>query len=749
MSEFNNLNIIIIIALSYTVWIVFLFVMMYKFGLIGLIFGIILPPIFGFLNFPVQTATTLVSFTYLAIIIYVMLRLYILYFNKNYPPQIKNIPLKMIALSKENMDSYIQSLNTLEKLSKLLQDIKSLDISKRQDGFYNERSHDGKEANKHWQNLKNSIRAVKRELEDITEKQIEYLYKWTDIQEIRNYAHSLFISFIGAIFILLISNLFYRPLFIVLIQRFIIKNSQIKLLYFLNNSYSSMFELSGLITIFFLPIAIIIVNYFKSPYKKEYGQLKKLLEDLNKNKISCPNDDNITSIEHSTSYDFDRVKKLIDSGEDINKVDSSNNFSELHYASMKGKKEVVEFLIEHGANIDLQGYKKWTPLYRAIVDNQPKIAMLLIEKGANVNLKDSDGWIPLHRAIKDNHLDIAKKLIEHGADINAQNNIGWTPLHRAIADNHFDFTKYLMSKGANINLQNNAGQSPLDLQHKNMFNYKFKMKINWAAAKVLILVGTAIGYIAINDISDNNSSKQKYQIISAEINKKAQSTDANNKNLGENLVNNIIKNSLDQYQTTKGFNFDLAANNINNDLEHGIVGFYDTPIKNQKIAIAYTKPQKEYDCHACAPAISFFIFEINNNNWLLKKSYINAMENGQWGMPDAKDAYNIVDLGSNLYGLMIKYGGVNQGFIEEDVAIYTFNEQKIERVFDEMIGADDSGARETSQNSWQATISFDKSSDPYNIILHKHGIENSKKIDEQILYSYSAQKHEYTKKLKI
>jgi len=112
--------------------------------------------------------------------------------------------------------------------------------------------------------------------------------------------------------------------------------------------------------------------------------------------------------------------------------------------------EVVQLLIERGANVNFADNDGETPLLRC---QSVEIAELLIKKGANVNASNKSGLTPLHlAAFEEARIEIARLLISHGADVNARNNEGYTPLDFLVADafDH-DFALLLVSHGALIN----------------------------------------------------------------------------------------------------------------------------------------------------------------------------------------------------------------------------------------------------------------------------------------------------------
>lgn len=77
-------------------------------------------------------------------------------------------------------------------------------------------------------------------------------------------------------------------------------------------------------------------------------------------------------------------------------------------------KEIIEFLINNGANVNLKNSSNQTPLMIAVRDNNDKdVVQLLLSKGANIHDKDDDQWTPLVYAIMCNNksdiIDLLRK----------------------------------------------------------------------------------------------------------------------------------------------------------------------------------------------------------------------------------------------------------------------------------------------------------------------------------------------------
>jgi ankyrin repeat protein/beta-lactamase regulating signal transducer with metallopeptidase domain len=166
--------------------------------------------------------------------------------------------------------------------------------------------------------------------------------------------------------------------------------------------------------------------------------------------------------------DIEKVKSLIEKGINVNTKDKEG-YTAIYDAAARGHKDVVEFLINKGADInirvdiDAKNSGLWTPLQTAVRHNQASVVELLISKGASVNTKDKWGFSPLHTAAKHGYTGVAEHLIDKGADLNAKNNNGETPLHIAARRNNKLAAELLITKDANINAKNKWNRTPMEI----------------------------------------------------------------------------------------------------------------------------------------------------------------------------------------------------------------------------------------------------------------------------------------------
>ena len=74
-----------------------------------------------------------------------------------------------------------------------------------------------------------------------------------------------------------------------------------------------------------------------------------------------------------------------------------------------------------------------------------EVVQYLTEHGADVNKAGNDGCVPLHIAAQKGHLEVVQYLTEHGADVNKENNEGNISLFFTVINGKEDVVRYLAS----------------------------------------------------------------------------------------------------------------------------------------------------------------------------------------------------------------------------------------------------------------------------------------------------------------
>ncbi|BDC18744.1 ankyrin repeat domain-containing protein [Acidianus sp. HS-5] len=153
-----------------------------------------------------------------------------------------------------------------------------------------------------------------------------------------------------------------------------------------------------------------------------------------------------------------------------------NGLTPLHVAVYSGNLEMVEILLQHGANPNVFTIpttklpKRFTPLQIAVMEQKPTkydIAKTLIKYGANVNLYESNSDLstgpPLFIAIARIDYATIKLLLDHGADINANfisKGCYYKPLGYAALTGDIKITELLIQYGARVEESNDSLYTP-------------------------------------------------------------------------------------------------------------------------------------------------------------------------------------------------------------------------------------------------------------------------------------------------
>ena len=130
--------------------------------------------------------------------------------------------------------------------------------------------------------------------------------------------------------------------------------------------------------------------------------------------------------------DTGTIRQLIDTGVDVNAGDLAGINPLMMAAGWNGNLRAVKMLLDHGAKVNAtslpvmglpekNGPSKFgllTPLLMAAPFGPPELIQTLIDAGANVNAKDVRNMTPLMLAVATDHQDpaVIQMLLAHGAD---------------------------------------------------------------------------------------------------------------------------------------------------------------------------------------------------------------------------------------------------------------------------------------------------------------------------------------------
>ncbi|KAK3586425.1 hypothetical protein CHS0354_017067 [Potamilus streckersoni] len=170
----------------------------------------------------------------------------------------------------------------------------------------------------------------------------------------------------------------------------------------------------------------------------------------------------------------DMIIYLIKHGASINVIDMYN-VSPLGRTLMNWHEDVAEILIDHGADIFLKMSRlQKTPLHLSAERGLSNVVKVLLKKGASTAKRDRRGHTPLHYAAMNGHSCVVNILLQH--DISQVNKRafsntkkskkgsgirGVTALHYAARQGYVDVADIVIQAGGEVDIKDSFGQTPL------------------------------------------------------------------------------------------------------------------------------------------------------------------------------------------------------------------------------------------------------------------------------------------------
>lgn len=167
----------------------------------------------------------------------------------------------------------------------------------------------------------------------------------------------------------------------------------------------------------------------------------------------------VTAVELNAT---EQLKKLLEEGEDPNYV---QQLTPLHVAAANGKAELVDILIEHGANVNARNHAGVVPMYTALLNMHEEIAWKLADAGTDPATVSDRGTSFLYVGIMDESPKLIEWALEGGVDVNAYRKDARlsTALMAAVDKGDIVLVERLLKAGADPSLENNEGQTAAEL----------------------------------------------------------------------------------------------------------------------------------------------------------------------------------------------------------------------------------------------------------------------------------------------
>ncbi|GEM_PF-4276332 len=202
----------------------------------------------------------------------------------------------------------------------------------------------------------------------------------------------------------------------------------------------------------------------KGDFKKFKATI--LAQDNIKDKINeySPEDGRTLLTRASFGAPIAYIKFLVEElGADVNAADR-DKITPLMEAAASENYEVVEYLIEKNADVNIQNKLGADSLTISLASGEASFATLLLENGANPNhMWNNKNFTHLMNAARSGHREVLNVLLKHSAQINTQDDQGNTALHYAASQGFTEIVQDLLKNNADKNIQNKEMKKPIDL----------------------------------------------------------------------------------------------------------------------------------------------------------------------------------------------------------------------------------------------------------------------------------------------
>ena len=161
---------------------------------------------------------------------------------------------------------------------------------------------------------------------------------------------------------------------------------------------------------YFLLLFIPIFIFFNCANNNSKYMLDKNYDIINGDKIGA----NVLTIASFYGH-LHIIKYLIEKGININYQVRSGTTALIEASNNSSDYEVVKYLIEQEAAVNVISKLNINAIWCAVDNNQPQIVALLLENGAHVNHKTQSGWSLLSWANYYGYDEAAHLLCKYGA----------------------------------------------------------------------------------------------------------------------------------------------------------------------------------------------------------------------------------------------------------------------------------------------------------------------------------------------
>ncbi|GAW16595.1 hypothetical protein ANO14919_060280 [Xylariales sp. No.14919] len=157
--------------------------------------------------------------------------------------------------------------------------------------------------------------------------------------------------------------------------------------------------------------------------------------------------------------------------------------------------QALQEILPHTPSIlTTRSVRGYTILHQACATDNVELVKYLLNIGAPIDITDDGGYTPLHRAVLECAWSSAELLVNEGCQVNTFDNYGETPLMATVdeigrnASGAIRFAKFLLSRGADAGIKSKSGST---VWHKICFTNSSHRDDLWGLYEILFAAGGA------------------------------------------------------------------------------------------------------------------------------------------------------------------------------------------------------------------------------------------------------------------
>ncbi|XP_030838803.1 transient receptor potential cation channel subfamily A member 1-like isoform X3 [Strongylocentrotus purpuratus] len=203
----------------------------------------------------------------------------------------------------------------------------------------------------------------------------------------------------------------------------------------------------------------IAMKMIQSMYKNAHAKEECVLEDLETGQDCW---DANEGLKEGVNLSFDEFLTGLNLDPERLHALDGKGASFLHHAAKAGRKDLVDYLVDRGLDINEVDEEGSTPLHWAVESGQAKIINALIGMGAKTNILNKLKMAPLHLACEINGVDAIEAICRQpDCEINIRGEFGQVPIHYCAMKDNLEAAKKLIEFSPMLCMSDNNGVYPI------------------------------------------------------------------------------------------------------------------------------------------------------------------------------------------------------------------------------------------------------------------------------------------------